>query len=191
MLALHACGAASDWALLQAARCGAAFIVSPCCIGKVSHGHVPAEQQQQQEQQQQGQERVEALGGLRYPRSAWLAGAIAGLAPQLWPQMATVLESKLQVREGEGVGGPELYALLASAADYSHAEGHGYPALAAAAKATVEADRGLAAAETGAWVTLVRLLAPQLTAKSDVLVGVPCDTNMFAWPWASRLAAPG
>lgn len=34
-LALHACGAASDFALLQAARARAAFSVCPCCVGKL------------------------------------------------------------------------------------------------------------------------------------------------------------
>jgi hypothetical protein len=34
-LALHACGAATDYALLQAASARAAYIVSPCCIGKI------------------------------------------------------------------------------------------------------------------------------------------------------------
>lgn len=33
--ALHACGSATDYAMLQAARVRAAYIVSPCCIGKV------------------------------------------------------------------------------------------------------------------------------------------------------------
>lgn len=35
MLALHACGNATDGALLQAHRHRAAFIVSPCCVGKL------------------------------------------------------------------------------------------------------------------------------------------------------------
>lgn len=34
-LALHACGAASDFSLLQAARARAAFSVCPCCVGKL------------------------------------------------------------------------------------------------------------------------------------------------------------
>lgn len=35
-LALHACGPASDYAMLQAQRTCAAYIVSPCCIGKLN-----------------------------------------------------------------------------------------------------------------------------------------------------------
>jgi hypothetical protein len=34
-LALHACGCATDYSLLQAQTRGRAFIVSPCCIGKL------------------------------------------------------------------------------------------------------------------------------------------------------------
>ena len=32
-LALHACGNATDLAMLQAQRQGAAYAVSPCCVG--------------------------------------------------------------------------------------------------------------------------------------------------------------
>jgi hypothetical protein len=35
-IALHACGAATDLALAACARVGAAFVVSPCCVGKVA-----------------------------------------------------------------------------------------------------------------------------------------------------------
>lgn len=35
-LALHACGSATDDAMRRAAAAGAAFIISPCCVGKVS-----------------------------------------------------------------------------------------------------------------------------------------------------------
>lgn len=34
-LVLHACGHATDVAMLQAHRCRAAMIVSPCCVGKL------------------------------------------------------------------------------------------------------------------------------------------------------------
>jgi SAM-dependent methyltransferase len=34
-VALHACGKATDLALLQALKYGAAYIVSPCCVGKL------------------------------------------------------------------------------------------------------------------------------------------------------------
>lgn len=34
-LALHACGNATDYVMIKARQCGAAVIVSPCCIGKL------------------------------------------------------------------------------------------------------------------------------------------------------------
>ena len=36
-VALHACGNATDYAMLQAARHGAAYVVAPCCIGKLKY----------------------------------------------------------------------------------------------------------------------------------------------------------
>lgn len=35
-LALHACGAATDMALARCRESGAAFVVSPCCVGKIA-----------------------------------------------------------------------------------------------------------------------------------------------------------
>ena len=36
MVALHACGAASDFAIRQAVARGAPFLVCPCCVGKLA-----------------------------------------------------------------------------------------------------------------------------------------------------------
>lgn len=36
-LALHACGNATDFALLQAQQRRAAYVVSPCCVGMIMH----------------------------------------------------------------------------------------------------------------------------------------------------------
>ena len=37
-LALHVCGAGTDAVLLQAQARGAAFVVAPCCVGKLKDG---------------------------------------------------------------------------------------------------------------------------------------------------------
>jgi hypothetical protein len=81
---------------------------------------------------------------------------------------------------GAGAGGAaaaaKLFAALARVADFSHQEDHGYPDLAAAAKAHVELDRALAAEEAGYAWRLARLPQAELTAKNDVIVGWPrCD----------------
>jgi hypothetical protein len=78
-----------------------------------------------------------------------------------------------------------MFQLLAAAADFSHTRGHSHPQLAALAKANVELDRGMGMAEGGYRVALVRLLQPALTAKADVLVGLPAHAvgGGFGWPW--------
>ena len=40
-LALHACGAATDMALARCRESGAAFVVSPCCVGKIGKTTAP------------------------------------------------------------------------------------------------------------------------------------------------------
>lgn len=103
VLALHACGSATDWALLQAASRRAAFIVSPCCIGKINRhsssqddgsspdssngdGVADSMQQQNQEAQQQQPGRGRFPGankGLQYPRSQQLLQQMGRLALQV------------------------------------------------------------------------------------------------------------
>lgn len=123
-LALHACGSATDYALLQAQRLRAAFIVSPCCVGKLKFA-TPGGQQPCRcdaacwrcqpthasakphalEHAQLGGCSVEAR--LHYPRSRWLMAAVR------------------HQRD---------YNRLARAADFSHIEGHSHPDAAQAAK---------------------------------------------------------
>eukprot|EP00750_Incisomonas_marina_P024156 INCI5089.9.p2 GENE.INCI5089.9~~INCI5089.9.p2 ORF type:complete len:772 (-),score=119.28 INCI5089.9:4147-6462(-) len=38
VLALHACGQASDEAMMQAVRCSCPYLIAPCCVGKVKFG---------------------------------------------------------------------------------------------------------------------------------------------------------
>ena len=122
-LALHACGAATDYAMLQAQRCGAAFVVSPCCIGKVvaanssSRGSdCDAAAKRSGGGGSGGENRgtnqeAAAKGGrgellsldLPQPRSQWMRSALAA---------------------GEGISGAStIYAALARAADISHRGG--------------------------------------------------------------------
>jgi len=181
-LALHACGAASDHALRAAAQQGAAAIVSPCCIGKVAAtaAAVPAAPEPSGEgQPADGPGQPHPAGAqarpLHLPRSQWMdRGLGAGLGEA--------------AAAGADAGG--AYAALARAADFSHADGHGYSQLAAAAKTNVELDRGLALAEAGYRVALVRLLQPQLTAKSDMLVCAPPGGG-WAWTWQALGAGEG
>ena len=72
------------------------------------------------------------------------------------------------------------------AADYSHRDNHSHPELAQLAKANIEMDRLLAAAEVGYSTALLRLLQPAMTTKADVLVGAPrelVDAGELRWVW--------
>ncbi len=42
-LALHACGNATDYALAKAVEVGAAYVVSPCCVGELVCEHIKSE----------------------------------------------------------------------------------------------------------------------------------------------------
>lgn len=202
VLALHACGSATDWALIQAAAREAAFIVSPCCIGKInrhcsssrSGSDSDANTAQQQHQLQQQGDRLrfpDANRGLRYPRSQQLQQQMAVLALQVQQELqlqsqlqaepgATAVLNKLQEMVINNIDSVQeqcrgLFSLLAATADYSHQEDHSHPELGGLAKTNVEWDRGMCMRESGYDVALVRLLQPELTAKNDVLVGVHRD----------------
>jgi hypothetical protein len=118
-LALHACGNATDYCLLQAQRARAAFIVSPCCVGKLQFSsNVSAAALVERAargrsvsgftaSQKPFEARSKAAGGagegvgllLEHPRSRWM---------RTWVRRAAEFE------------------VLARAADFSHVEGHSY-----------------------------------------------------------------
>jgi hypothetical protein len=210
VLALHACGSATDWALLQAAARGAAFIVSPCCIGKInrhssdsrsgidSEDDTPQHKHQHQHQQRNSMRFPDANKGLQYPRSQQLHQQMAKLVVQvqqelqqqgqrpeqaaqqpLQPGADTVVNRLQEVVVNNSDSLQEqcqgLFSILAATADYSHQHDHSHPELAGLAKTNVELDRGMYMQESGYQVALVRLLQPELTAKSDVLVGIQAD----------------
>jgi SAM-dependent methyltransferase len=182
VLALHACGGATDRALQQAAARRAAFVVSPCCIGKVN---LPGEPEGGEGGGEGGGGGGGEGGGggprlppLARPRSRALGAALAAMAAATGGGSAAA--GGAEAKEGAAAGATgaastpaALFARLARVADFSHTEDHGYPELAAAAKAHVELDRGLAAGEAGYAWRLARLPQPELTAKSDVLLGWP------------------
>jgi hypothetical protein len=209
VLALHACGSATDWSLSQAAARGAAFIVSPCCIGKInrhssstsnsttsSSDDIDTNEVWQQQpvavKQQLDRDRLrfpDANRGLQYPRSQQLQQQMADLALQVQQELQQQPQQQHQQAASPGVlnrlqeavlgssssqqeQSRNLFGILAASADYSHQDTHSHPELASLAKTNVEWDRGMCMVESGYQVALVRLLQPELTAKSDVLVGV-------------------
>ena len=121
-LALHACGSATDYAMQQAQRCGAAFVVSPCCIGKVVAANSSRGSGRDAAAKGNGgggsdgenrgtDQETAAKGGrgelltldLPQPRSQWMRSSLAA---------------------DEGISGAStIYATLARAADISHRGG--------------------------------------------------------------------
>ncbi len=168
---MHACGNATDFVIEQAKLNGAAFLVCPCCIGKLRFGLAggssfsatlrdlpslaPAE----------GSSAAAAqLPPLTHPRSRWMAAALGGAS---------------------GADVDDAFAALAAAADVSHGEaaadaaaaagfdesGHGV--VARISKMNIEVDRAEGAREAGYAVAMLKLLQAHATAKNDLLVGAP------------------
>jgi hypothetical protein len=173
----------------------------------------------------QAKQALEVAGQIQYPRSHWLTQQMDALAAKVEDeQLQQQRQSAVGLPDTESANAADqrlqqqplnplqqavlqsgsrsqqcraLFSLMAQAADYSHQEDHSYPDLAALAKSNVELDRGLGMAEAGYSTALVRLLQPELTAKSDVLVGAPAVlagvlkeetvarglVSEFGWTW--------
>jgi precorrin-6B methylase 2 len=157
-LALHVCGGATDAALLQATRRGAAFAVAPCCVGKLQDGGMSSLGALWREELQSAapdEQRVASHAGdepIARPRSGWMRRQC----------------------------GRDVYMDIARAADWS-GQSQSAPAddpvlsrVPRLCKAAIEADRAAAAEEEGYSVSLMKLLEAQHAGlKDDVLVGFP------------------
>ena len=172
-IALHACGNATDHALLRCVERGAAFAVSPCCVGKLKFslagGNSFCEKNSDWTTKGKGTESPSSEDtkllcvSITHPRSRWLfdqlsRGGGAG--------------------SSSGGGAAEPFAALAAAADTGHGDGAGagrITALGREAKKHVELDRAQAAREAGYEVVTLSLVrgddAPP--NKNHVLVGAP------------------
>jgi predicted RNA methylase len=171
-VALHACGNATDHALLRCVEQSAAFAVSPCCVGKLKFslagGNSFCEKNSDwtakgTEKSASSEETKLLCVSITHPRSRWLfdqlsRGGGAGST--------------------EGGGTAEPFAALAAAADTGHGDGAGadrVTALGREAKKHVELDRAQAAREAGYEVVTLSLVrgddAPP--NKNHVLVGAP------------------
>lgn len=206
VLALHACGAATDLAMQQAARNRAAFVVSPCCIGKIGATAAALSGMA-------GDGSIRALPPLQHPRSEWMRRSMTAPAlpvsaaddtspssPASDVQTSTNHAAEMQAAPGAAwppalpVAAAQVqqqYEALARAADYSHRDlaaagsSSSYSHTAVLAKSNLELDRAQAMAEEGYATAMVRLLQPSLTSKVEVLVGVPHEAcgRRFSWPW--------
>ena len=175
-LALHVCGSGTDAVLLQAQARNAAFVVAPCCIGKLRDGG------------------LKSVAGMRRAISTFEDTHTNG---DLETTEDDDSPEELVVRPGNGMPAMRVihprsrwmrgevqrpvYMGLAAAADWS---GHaGVDAMRAftgelgrlprAAKAAVELDRGAAAAEAGYGVRMMKMLHPGAGLKNDIILGFP------------------
>lgn len=175
-LALHVCGSGTDAVLLQAQARNAAFVVAPCCIGKLRDGG------------------LKSVAGMRRAISTFEDTHTNG---DLETTEDDDSSEELVVRPGNGMPAMRVihprsrwmrgevqrpvYMGLAAAADWS---GHaGVDAMRAftgelgrlprAAKAAVELDRGAAAAEAGYGVRMMKMLHPGVGLKNDIILGFP------------------
>lgn len=143
-LALHACGNATDFALLAAQRAHAAFIVSPCCVGKLKFSaNVSAAVLQ--DKAARGRSAASFAANLRVFADRAAAAALsteeqpaadgdrdgADVPLLQHPRSEWMRSGLLAAQAGEG------FEALARAADISHVEGHSYPASAQLAKVSI------------------------------------------------------
>jgi hypothetical protein len=181
-LALHVCGAGTDAVLLQAQARGAAFVVAPCCVGKLKDGGLKSISAMKKDVLDQtgktsasgereddgilafsgGEDSVLVRPGkshapitVIHPRSSWMRGRIQRPA----------------------------YLGLAAAADWSGHQGvdplsnseqsKALGRFPRDAKAAVELDRASAAAEAGYGVRVMKMAHEGAGLKNDLIVGFP------------------
>ena len=171
-LALHVCGEGTDAAMLQAQARNAAFVVAPCCVGKLKDGGLRSIEALKRDASANVSDAFEDEDGAAarfsviHPRSAWMRGRVQRPA----------------------------YLGLAAAADWSGHDGvraeeadASLARLPRAAKAAVEADRAASAAEAGFGVRLMKMLARDAGLKNDLIVGFPSGKD----PMGERKAVRG
>ncbi|MEW5303398.1 MAG: hypothetical protein WDW36_006096 [Sanguina aurantia] len=190
-LALHACGSATDLAMLQAFRHRAAYIVSPCCVGKLKFsvpqtadsGPPPFSKPVSAPPISAAGLGMTSRGVLKAPTVAGASTAVAAAAVGALSddQAAAVLGLDDASADSQSLvlthprsqwmraalpqsSDDRLAAFLAisRAADISHSALHSHPHLAKLAKTNIELDRSMAAAEVGYHAALLQLLEPEL-----------------------------
>ena len=164
-VAVHACGAATDYAQLQCLQRGVPFVLVPCCVGKIARDGALRDLLGQPAQATA----LTAVGeGQAVPRSKWLAGQIDSTE---WGVVVSVAGHSAHGAT-EAVGEEETEAT----------------AVRRKTKTLVEADRNAAALEYGTdgldggsngYRTVLGKLEP-LTASpmNDILVGWPLNIDI-------------
>lgn len=195
--ALHACGSATDLALLQAQRARAVFVVSPCCIGKLKYSIAKAEA----ESSGSGSASTEATKNSATASGRDTKAEIsASTIPQDTAEAGVGISQPLHPRSlfmRERMGGCE-FALLVQFADFADGtccgqsleereegavhENHVLPTHSIATpsspcdlvrtsrlcKLHVELDRIMAARDVGYWAQMMCLISPLAAAPNKL-----------------------
>lgn len=187
-LALHACGNATDYAMLKAVTARAAYVMCPCCVGKLkfsltggssfssnrdaTFGEHYGSCKGQPNGEQDVQVSKETTPSIIHPRSKWMSGAVDKAS---FAQIAKFAD----ISHGADATGKQV------------SDEHPSETLARVCKANIECDRSEFAREAGYRVGRLRLLDSGSTAKTELLVGVPSEKATSLTNFFSILASPG
>ena len=182
-LALHVCGAGTDAVLLQAQARGAAFVVAPCCVGKLKDGGLKSISAMKKDVLDQTGIYPSASGG-GFPDDGIIDGGGEDsvlVRPGKSHAPITVIHPRSSWMRGR-IQRP-AYLGLAAAADWSGHQGvdplsnseqsKALGRFPRDAKAAVELDRGAAAAEAGYGVRVMKMAHEGAGLKNDLIVGFP------------------
>ena len=177
-MALHACGLATDFALRKTEHSRAAYIMCPCCVGKLKFGFHNCDTDGN------GNENSRLEESISHPQSQWLRDALH-----------TASISNKVTDCGDAVPSVQhVLAAMARAGDISHGEAHEstvgqrhpYVHEARLCKCHLELDRNMYMKEKQYHTCMMKLFQFELTSKSDLLVGVPSEavgSGDMLFPW--------
>ncbi|GMH38781.1 hypothetical protein BSKO_06665 [Bryopsis sp. KO-2023] len=189
-LALHACGNATDYAMMKAVQMRAAYLVSPCCVGKLkfsltggSSFHMSKCRYSATEQAHQSD----------YINLESLSESIKEISMESDPQVVTHPRSAWMTDQlTEPV---QQFQAMAKMGDYFHSKDskHGEASnlwnAASLCKLHIEIDRNQAAKEAGYMVELIKTIHCDQMAKKDLLMGVPPErSDWSSWDSIFRTA---
>ena len=170
-VAMHACGAATDFAQLACMQCGAAFVLCPCCVGKlqlasrrgssggldgVAAGESTAPPAAKVARR--SDDNAEAhLPTLLHPRSRWLRALVGAVE---FSTLASIADHN-------------ALAHAASPSTVVVTDGAKRVDVHRRCKVLLELDRARCAEEGGYATFLSRLEPPTASKKRDIIVGIP------------------
>lgn len=146
-LALHACGNATDHAMLKAAEHRAAFVMSPCCVGKLKFsvkGGSSFSTKWTEYKKTTEESEIDHSFALQHPRSVWL---------------------RSQISEDE-------FEKIATTADFAKDHARSVQVL---CKLHVEIDRSLAMQDLGYFTCVTKMSTEEGYAQNYCIAGVHGD----------------